>query len=95
MILLWSGLFEGVAVPRRDRYCRLQNHLLKLCGMLGQGYERTLEVGKVKRGRRLKRREGRRGKDFEEQDDSGQRGRGHWSGERGEKWWPCECRGPS
>ena len=78
MIVLQSGLSEGAAVRERDKDCHLLSRLLRLCGMLGLGHGMTLlEVGRVKRGKRRKHQGVRLGKDFEEQDDSGQRGRDH------------------
>ena len=54
-----------------------------------------LKVGRVKRGRRSKHRGRLRGRDFEEQDDSGQRGRGHWLSGPDGRSLPGEYMGPS
>ena len=54
-----------------------------------------MKVGRVKRGRRSKHRGGLRERGFEEQDDSGQKGRGHWLSEPDGRWLPGEYKGPS
>lgn len=95
-ILLWSDLSGGVAVLGRDRYCHRRSRLLKQYGKLGRNDETTLlKVDRVKRGRRSEHRGELRERGIEEPDDSGQRGRGHWSSKQAGRWLPDEYRDPS